>query len=252
MNTNITSLHIINKRQNALIDKVILVTGAGAGIGRAVALECARQGATVVLLGRTIKKLEKVYDEIVALGKQIPSIYPMDLLGADEKHHEQLAEIIHQEYGRLDGLLHNASILGSLTPIAQYDAAQWQKVMHVNVTAQFVMTKALLPVLLKSDRASVLFTSSSVGRQGRAYWGAYSVSKFATEGMMQVLADEFENSDNIRFNSINPGATHTSMRLSAYPAEDKTKIAKPEDIVDPYVYLLSDESNENGHMFNAQ
>ena len=240
-------------QNNALSDRVILITGAGAGIGRAVAIECAKQGAKVILLGKTIKKLEKVYDEIAELGKHIPAIYPLDLAGAHEKDYEQLADVIKQKYKHLDGLLHNASVLGALTPIALYDAAMWQKVMHVNVTAAFVMTKALLPVLLKSQDASVVFTSSSVGRKARAYWGAYSASKFATESLMQTLADEYENNKMIRFNSINPGATHTGMRLSAFPAEDKSKIAKPDDLLNAYVYLLSYESKEaNGQMFNAQ
>jgi len=249
---NTTSLKNTAKLNNALNDKVILITGAGAGIGKTMAVEYAKQGATVILLGRTIKKLEKVYDDIVALNKKTPAIFPLDLAGAHEKDYEDMADIIEKEYGHLDGLLHNASILGTLTPIAQYDAAQWQQVIHINVTAAFVMTKALLPVLLKSKNASVVFTSSSVGRKGRAYWGAYSASKFATESLMQTLADEFENTQNIRFNSINPGATHTGMRLSAFPAEDKSLIAKPDDLVNAYVYLFSDTSQENGIMFNAQ
>jgi NAD(P)-dependent dehydrogenase (short-subunit alcohol dehydrogenase family) len=253
MTNNIISLKDKPAQNNALSDRVILITGAGAGIGRAVAIECARQGAKVILLGKTIKKLEKVYDEITELGKHNPAIYPLDLAGAHEKDYEQLADVIKKEFGHLDGLLHNASVLGALTPIAMYDAAMWQKVMHVNVTAAFVMTKALLPLLLKSQDASVVFTSSSVGRKGRAYWGAYSASKFATESLMQTLADEYENNKIIRFNSINPGATHTGMRLSAFPAEDKSKIAKPDDLVNAYVYLLSSESQEaNGQMFDAQ
>ena len=253
MTNNTISLKDKPAQNNVLSDRVILITGAGAGIGRAVAIECAKQGAKVILLGKTIKKLEKVYDEIVELGKHIPAIYPLDLAGAHEKDYEQLADVIKKEFGHLDGLLHNASVLGALTPIALYDAAMWQKVMHVNVTAAFVMTKALLPELLKSQDASVVFTSSSVGRKGRAYWGAYSASKFATESLMQTLADEYENNKMIRFNSINPGATHTGMRLSAFPAEDKSKIAKPDDLVNAYVYLLSSESHdENGQMFDAQ
>jgi len=247
-----TSLKDIAIEENSLNDRVILITGAGSGIGRSVSIACAKQGAKVILLGRTIKKLEKVYDEIVELGKETPAIYPLDLLGANENDYENLADTIEQNYGKLDGLLHNASILGSLTPIAQYDAAQWQQVMHVNVNAAFVLTKACIPVLLKSENARVIFSSSSVGRKGRAYWGAYSVSKFATEGMMQILADEYENQTSLTFNSINPGATHTSMRLSAYPAEDKSLIAKPDDIVNAYIFLLSTESTLNGRMFNAQ
>jgi len=249
---NITSLKDIAVDANSVEGKVILITGAGAGIGKAVALACAEHGATVILLGRTIKKLEKVYDDILAFGKSTPAIYPLDLLGANETDYEQLGDIIEKQYGRLDALLHNASILGSLTPLAQYDVALWQEVMHVNVTAPFAMTKALLPSLLKSKNARIVFTSSSVGRQGRAFWGAYSASKFATESLMQTFADEFENKDSIRFNSINPGATHTGMRLAAYPAEDKSNIAKPKDIIAPYLYLLSEQCELTGRMFDAQ
>lgn len=249
---NIISLKDIAIDPNSLENKIILITGAGAGIGKAVALACAEHGATVILLGRTIKKLEKVYDEILALDKNTPAIYPLDLMGANESDYEQLADILAENYGHLDGLLHNASIIGSLTPIAQYDAAQWQEVMHVNVTAAFVMTKALLPLLLKSEHARVIFTSSSVGRQGRAFWGAYSASKFATESLMQTLADEFESQPNIKINSLNPGATHTGMRLTAFPAEDKSLIAKPKDIVAPYLYLLSEQCGLSGRMYNAQ
>lgn len=252
MPNNISSLKNISIDNVTLNEKVILITGAGAGIGKAVALACAQQGATVILLGRTIKKLEKVYDDIIALEKQKPAIYPLDLLGANESDYENLCDILTEQYGRLDGLLHNASILGSLTPIAQYNIAQWQEVMHVNVTAPFAMTKSLLPALLKSNTARIIFTSSSVGRKGRAFWGAYSASKFATESLMQTLADEFEAQENIKINSINPGAVHTGMRLSAFPAEDKSLICRPSDIVEPYIYLLSEQCEKTGQMFNAQ
>jgi NAD(P)-dependent dehydrogenase (short-subunit alcohol dehydrogenase family) len=230
-----------------------LATGAGHGSGRAAAKSLAAHGATVVLLGRTVKKLEAVYDEIEADGGPQPGIYPLNLLGANLEDYLELAQKLDETYGRLDGLLHNAGILGPRTPISQYDEGEWQKVMHVNLTAPFVMTRACLPLLLKSDDASLLFTSSGVGRKGRAYWGAYAVSKFATEGFMQVLADELESKDNIRVNSINPGATRTRMRAEAYPAEEAESLLTPEDIMGTYLFLFGPESRGiTGKAFEAQ
>ncbi|MGD8377998.1 MAG: YciK family oxidoreductase [Gammaproteobacteria bacterium] len=247
------SLRNYKAPDKALADRVILVTGAGDGIGRAVSLALAAHGATVILLGRTVKKLESVYDEIVDGGGPTPAIYPLNLEGAKESDYEDMAERIEREYGRLDGLLHNAGILGYLSPIQHLDGMDWARVMHVNLTAPFLMTKALLPVLEKSGDASVVFTSSGVGRKGRAYWGAYAVSKFGTEGLMQVLADELENAGRVRVNSINPGATRTQMRQSAYPGEDPDTLPAPEDITAGYLYLLGPGSKGvTGQAFDAQ
>ncbi|HET8552372.1 MAG TPA: YciK family oxidoreductase [Gammaproteobacteria bacterium] len=236
-----------------LKDRVILVTGAGDGIGRAVAESFAAHGATVILLGRTIKKLETVYDTIMAAGGPEPAIYPLNLEGANEVDYHDLAENVRKEYGRLDGLLHNAGILGLMSPIEHYDVEMWQRVMHVNVNAAFVMTKACLPLLYESKDASLAFTSSGVGRKGRAYWGAYAVSKFANEAMMQILADETESRGTLRVNSINPGATRTKMRLAAYPAEDRSKLPEPKDIVGTYLYLFGPDSQGiSGETFDCQ
>ncbi|WP_346840200.1 YciK family oxidoreductase [Microbulbifer sp. SAOS-129_SWC] len=236
-----------------LKDKIILVTGAGDGIGKTAARTFAAHGATVVLLGRTTAKLEMVYDEIEAAGGPQPAIFPMDLSEARIENFEHFAEAIDQEFGRLDGLLHNASLLGQRTPIANYHYATWQQVMQVNVNAAFGLTKTLLPMLEKSEAGSVVFTSSGVGRQGRAFWGAYAVSKFATEGLMQVLADEMDGVSNTRVNSINPGATRTQMRATAYPAEDPRSVTAPQDIMPTYLYLMGDDSRGvNGKQFDAQ
>ncbi|PVZ72571.1 YciK family oxidoreductase [Pelagibaculum spongiae] len=234
-------------------DKVILVTGAGAGIGKAAALNLAKLGATIVLLGRTTQKLSDVYDAIEAAGGPQAAIIPMNLESAGPKDFQDLADAIENEFGKLDGILHNASILGSLTPLANFDPQKWLNVMQVNVNSAFLMTQHLLPSLKKADNASILFTSSSVGRKGRAYWGAYSVSKFATEGLMQVLADELDENTNVRANCINPGATRTSMRANAYPGENPNTLATPDDIMPAYLYLLGDDSiGVNGKTFDAQ
>ena len=236
-----------------LAGKVILVTGAGDGIGRAAALSFARHGATVLLLGRTEAKLESVYDDIERMGWPQPAILPVDLLSLDEAQSERLATTLADNFGRLDGLLHNAALLGERRPIEDAGYTSWQEVMQVNVNAQFLLTRALLPVLRSADSASIVFTSSSVGRKGKAYWGSYAVSKFATEGFMQVLADELENTSRVRVNSLNPGATNTAMRRAAYPGELPTDNPAPEDIMATYLYLMGDDSRGiTGQAFNAR
>ena len=240
-------------RPDLLAGRIILVTGAGDGIGAAAARECAAHGATVILLGRTTRKLEKVYDAIEEAGYPQAAIYPMNLEGAAPKDYEELANTIEQEFGRLDGLLHNASLLGTLTPLGQYDIEQWSKVMQVNLNAPFLLTRACLDLLKQSEDASLLFTSSSVGRQGRAYWGAYGISKAANENMMQIWADELESNTSVRVNSINPGAVRTSMRARAYPGEDPNTLPRPDEVLATYLYLLGPDSKGiNGQQFNAQ
>ncbi len=236
-----------------LADRVILVTGATAGIGRAAAIEFARHGATVALLGRNGRKLEDVYDAIESRGYPTPTIAVMDLAKAQGPDFFTLAEELDTQFGRLDGLLHNAGVLGQLAPIEHYDVGVWANVLHVNLTVPFVMTQVLLPVLKKSSDASVVFTSSGVGRVGRAYWGAYAVSKFGIEGLSQVLADETSGSGRLRVNCINPGSTRTAMRASAYPAEDPTTLPEPEAIMAAYLYLLGPDSRGvTGQSLEAQ
>ncbi len=235
-----------------LENKTILVTGAGSGIGRTAALTYAKLGATVILLGKTISKLEAVYDEIIAQGSPEPAIIPLDLKGASKQNYVDMSATIAGQFGKLDGVLLNAAILGELTPFTQMHEQIFNDVMQVNVTAQYLLTQALIPTLLLAKNASLVFTSSGVGSQGRAYWGQYSISKFAIEGMMQVIADEYETTT-LRTNAINPGATRTNMRASAFPAEDKSTIATPEDIMPLYVYLMSDDSIDiNGKTLQAQ
>ena len=238
--------------KDELANKVILVTGAGDGIGKRAALCFAKHGATVILLGKTVSKLTAVYDEIVASGGAEPAIVPLDLKGATAKHYKDMAATIAAEFGQLDGVLHNAGILGVLSPFEHIDLASWQDIMQVNVTSAMLMTQALIPVLKQAPKASIVFTSSGVGRKGRAFWGPYAVSKFATEGLMQVIADEYANSS-IRVNCINPGATRTAMRARAYPAEDSNALKTPADLMPTYMYLMSDASaGINGQSLDAQ
>ena len=238
---------------DVLHDRIILITGASDGIGKALALEAARLGAQVILHGRNTAKLEKVYDEVIAIdGAARPSIAVLDLASANAESYTTLATSIEDEFGRLDGLVHNAGILGERFTIEQYDAVLWQKVMHVNVTSTFALTQVLLPLLHKSENAAVIFTSSGVGQIGKAFWGAYSVSKFATEGLAQILADEHRQTS-MRVNCINPGATRTGMRLAAYPAEDRNLLKTPQEILAPYIFLLGpDSEGVTGQRFDAQ
>jgi len=217
-------------------DRVVLVTGATRGIGRAVATALVRLGATVILHGRRAGALDALYQELKALGPE-PAVAELDLERAQGEAYQQLTDAIDSRYGRLDALLHNAGILGDLSAIEDYDIGLFQRVLHVNLTAPFILTRCLFPLLERSDDPSLVFTTSGVGNQGRAYWGAYSVSKFGTEGLAQILAVENE-SRGLRCNLIDPGGTRTGMRRSAYPAEDPATLAAPEDIVGPYLWLL--------------
>jgi len=236
-----------------LKDKTILVTGASDGIGRQAALTYAQFGATVILLGRNVEKLEGVYDEIEAMGAPQAAILPLNLETASEQSYIELTNIIDEEFGVLDGLLHNASLLGMRTPLENYDPITWEQVMKVNTNAPFYLTQNLLPLLQRSKNASIVFTTSSVGKKGRAYWGAYSVSKFATQGIMEILADELENTSNIRCNCLNPGGTRTAMRAAAYPGERPQSNPTPEEIMPAYLYLMGDDSiGTNGKTIDAQ
>ena len=237
---------------NTLQDRVILVTGAGDGIGRTAALTYAGYGATVILLGRTTSKLEQVYDEILANEGAEPGIAPLDLGVASAADMQELAEVMTSNYGRLDGLLHNASTLGDRVPFEHYDMNTWMRVMQVNFNAVCLLTRLFLPLLRQAPTASLIFTSAGVGAIPRAYWGAYSVSKYALEGFAKLLADELENTSSINVNILNPGATRTKMRASAYPNEDPATLKTADQLMPLYLYLISSDSqHENGKTFTS-
>ena len=236
--------------KDLLKDKIILVTGAGDGIGRAAARSFASHGATVVLLGRTTVKLERVYDEIKADGSPEAAIYPMNLEGAVPKDFYDLANTLEEQFGGLHGLLHNAAFLGSTTPIEQYDTELWYKVMQVNLNGPFLMTQALLPLMSNTADASIVFT---VDEQSTAYWGAYGVSKAAINSFMKILADEKNTDTPLKVNAINPGIVRSNLRMKAFPGEDPNTLTKPEEIMDTYLYLMGNDSEgETGGVFLAQ
>ena len=237
----------------AFIDRVILVTGASSGIGAALARACGSLGARVVLSGRNVGRLEATYDAIIAAGGPRPSIAPLDLERADASHYTALADAVRSEFGRLDGLAHLAGQLGELAPVEHYDVVTWLRVMHVNVNAAFILTQSLLPLLRTSQDGSIVFTTSGLSVRGRAYWGAYAASKFALEGLMQVLADETDTLTNIRVNSVNPGKLRTAMRARAYPGEDAASVPIPATALPTFLYLLGSASaGVTGRRFDAQ
>jgi NAD(P)-dependent dehydrogenase (short-subunit alcohol dehydrogenase family) len=239
--------------KDALKDRVILITGASDGIGKAVALAAAAHGAQVVLHGRNVRKLEGVYDAIVNAGQPRPSILPLDFEKAGPEEYEKLVAALDQEFGRLDGLLHNASMLGERAPIEHHDVAKWMRTMHVNVNAPFILTRTCLPLLKRSSDPTILFTSSGVVPKPRAFWGAYLVSKWASDGLMHMLAEELENKPAMRVNSVDPGKVRTNMRLQAYPAEDRSTLPEASAIVAPYLFLLGpDSKGVHGQTVNCQ
>ncbi len=222
-----------------LAGRVILITGAAGGLGRALSLDCARAGASVILAGRNLAKLEKLYDEIEALGAPRPAVALLDLATATAAQYDALAGVIEREFGKLDGLVHAAALLGDRTPLEQFDVPTWCKVLHVNLTAPFILSQVLLPALRKSADASVIFVSSGVVKKARAFWGAYAVSKMGLEAVRAMWAEELEGEPNIRLNSVNPGRLRTAMRAAAYPAEDPNTLPSPHSVSGAFVYLLS-------------
>jgi NAD(P)-dependent dehydrogenase (short-subunit alcohol dehydrogenase family) len=236
-----------------LSGRVILITGATSGLGRALAIECARAGASVILSGRNKAKLERLYDEIEALPAPQPAIAVLDLASATAADYDGLESTIGREFGRLDGLVHSAGLLGDRTPLEQYHVPTWCKVLHVNLTAPFILTQVLLPKLRKSPDASVIFVSSGVVHNSRPYWGAYAVAKTGLESVRSMWSQELEGEPNIRINSVNPGRMRTPMRSAAYPAEDPNTLPTPASVTPPFLYLLSAEGRgTDGQYFDAQ
>ncbi|MDC0483720.1 SDR family NAD(P)-dependent oxidoreductase [Candidatus Thioglobus sp.] len=228
-------------KDGELKDKVILVTGANRGFGLAITMDLSKAGATVIMLGRDLGSLEYAYDAVVDAGYKEPILYPLDLEGASPENYQELQDNVLEKFDKLDGLIHNAAILGAQMPIEQYDIKLWYSTLQINLSAPFMLTQFLIPALVKSEDARILFLSSSVGREARAYWGAYSVSKFGIEGFAKTLSEELEKT-NISVNTVNPGKLRTEMRRTAYPAEDSSTVPMPEEKSAAIVYLLSNLS----------
>ena len=240
-------------KENLLKGKTVVITGAGSGIGKEIARSFSNKGADLILLSKSTEKLNMIYDEIIANSSARVLIQAIDFESAEEKDYENLVKAAKEKFGKIDGLVNNAGILGQKKSLEQYDYKIWKNVLKVNLDAGFLLTKNFIPLLKQADKSSVIFTSSGVGRTGRAYWGAYSVSKFATEAMVQILSDELEKTSTIRVNCINPGAVRTKMREMAYPAENPERTPWPADIMGLYLYLMSDLSQKiTGQSIDAQ
>lgn len=233
-------------------DKIILVTGAGEGMGAAVAKQLALHGATVILLGPQVAQLEATFDAISDAGCPQAAIYPLDLATANPDQYRECIETIRASFGRLDGLIHNASHLGKLTPIELYDIKAWYEVLQTNLNAPFLLTQAAIPLLKLSKSASVIFTTDDTAKKGKAYWGAFCVTGFGKEALSQVLSEELESCQ-VRVNCVNPGPVQSALRSKAYPAESKAALPQCEDLASAYLYLMSDESKTvSGQSLNAQ
>ncbi len=227
--------------KNCLANQTILVTGCAHGIGRAVALDYAQNGATLILLDRDVKALEQLYDEILAQNSPQAAICPIDLAGATENDYRDLAERVAAEFGQLDGLLHNAAITGRLTPIEHYNVKQWYAVIQVNLHAAFLLTQAMLPLLKKAPAAKIVFTTADEGETGKAYTAAYAASKFALQGFAQVLSNELYTNTQITVNTINPGVVNTNLRRQTHPAENPESLPSVTSVLSQYLQLMLEQ-----------
>ncbi|WMY97750.1 MAG: YciK family oxidoreductase [Arsenophonus sp.] len=235
-----------------LYKKTILITGAGDGIGKEAALTYASYGANLILIGKKINNVKKTKKIINKKFKVNVEIYSLNFLKLTNVQAKKLVKKIKKKYKYIDGLLHNAAILGEIKPIIDYPIKTWYHVIQVNLHSSFILTKNFLPLLLKAPQSSLIFTSSTVGKKGRANWGAYSVSKFGIESLMQILSDEYKNT-HLRVNCINPGKTQTKMRKKAFPKENFLKNKTPNQIMPIYLYLMSEDSiHISGLTLNAQ
>ncbi len=229
---------------DSLRGRVILVTGAGSGLGREAALAYARHGATIALLGRNEKKLEAVYDEIVAAGGPEPAMFPFDLAAADDDGFERLAGTVSYHLKRLDGILHSAAAYFSLTPLHLQTLEQWNTLLKVNLAAPFALTRACLPLLKVSPDASVIFTGETHGHQPAAYWGGYAVSKSGLEALATILSEELEQTPNVRANTLIPGPVNSPLRRKTHPGEDPEQLPQMADLMPWYLWLMGPDSRE--------
>lgn len=223
--------------EDYLRERVVLVAGAAGGLGRACALAAARAGAQVVLLGRRIARLEKVYDEIAALKAATPAIFPMDLAGASPHDHAELAATIAREFGRLDGIVHAAAHFSGLQPAVDTAPDDWLRALQVNVTAPFLLTQACLPLLRQGQDASVVFVLDDLQRTAKPFWGGYGVAKHGLAALVSILREEWESTC-VRAHALLPAPMRTALRHAAYYGEDAGTIPTPDKAAQAAVYLL--------------
>ena len=230
--------------------KTILITGANRGIGKSLAKNFSNIGANVILLGKNEDSLNEVYDEIISCTKTKPLIIESDLNLLDLDGAHQIKKAIVNQYGVLDGLIYNAAKLGKMTSIEDYEDGLWKEIINTNLNSSFLIYKELIPILKAAPSGRIIFTSSGVAEAGKAYWGAYSVSKFAVKGLAEIMRDELDSTTNIKVFNYDPGATKTSMRASAYPGEDPNNLKDPDKLFGDYLWFFSEESqNSTQHYF---
>jgi NAD(P)-dependent dehydrogenase (short-subunit alcohol dehydrogenase family) len=228
--------------RDLLSDRVILVTGAGQGLGRAAALAFAAHGATVILHGRNIERLEQVYDDIEQAGGTQPAIFPLDLENAESSDFEALAQSIKLQLGRLDGILHNAALLAGLSPLSNQTLEQWQALLRVNLISPFALTRACFSLLKASADASVIMTSDTHGHAPAAYWGAFAIAKAGVEALVKIQAQEWEVVPHLRINTLIPGPVRSPQRARTHPGEEKLALRDPRDLIASYLYLIGPDS----------
>ena len=248
-----SELLVFEPEQNYLEEKVVLITGPTSGIGRELALCCANHGATVVLVGRDPARLEQVYDQILEEGGAEPAMAIMNFETANQADMHVLADQIKQSFGRLDALVNNAGMLGQLMPLETFSIAKYESVMRVNAQAAFMLTQSCMELLRAAESASVIFTTSTVGHEPRAYWGAYALSKAVVEHLTQMWHFETQNISSLRFNCVNPGATRTAMRVQAYPGELPAEVTHPSQLMNAYLGLIGNAfANIRGQVIDLQ
>ena len=233
-------------------DKVILVTGAADGIGRAVTLALAEQGATVLMIDKKARHLEKLFDLIVERDFAEPVILPVDLMDVTPESATTIAQAVNDDIGHIDGILHNAAELGSPSPLDQYDMSYWNQVMQVNLYAPYILTRALLPLLKQDHATNVIFSSADVGREAEAYWGAYSIAYAGIEAQMKIWSQELEQTSNVKINSIDPGPVRTTLRRKSHPGESQESLISPQEIAPAYLKVLANKEEITGQQLTIQ
>ena len=234
-----------NNEDRAFKGKNILITGASKGIGRAVSKELSRLGANIILLAKNEALLDNLYDEIIETSNTTPCIIKCDLSDLDEIKTQEIFNIISQDYKNLDCIIHNAATIEKMSNIEDFDLKSWEKILKVNLTSSFLLTKSLLPLMKPTKNPRLIFTSSGVAFEGKAYWGAYSVSKGGSKVLSEILSDELEHIENFKVFNFNPMATRTDMRAMAFPAEDPHQLKNVDELIPYYKWMISDLSNKS-------
>ncbi len=237
--------------EKALDGQTILITGAADELGHSLSVNLAELGATIILLDKSVKQLEKVYDDIEQKGGPQPALFPMDLENAEEQDYQLLAQAIADNFNHLDGLILNASVLGQHGPITHTDFNQWNRAVKINLNANFLLLKHCSSILNQSEQASCIYVSNQAAQHGRAYWGSNSSPKAACLNLIETIADEWETNTNIHLNSVDPGPVNTALLRQALPGIDPTQHLRPEDVTKPFLYLMdSGISWPNGKHFS--